>query len=266
MTGLKAADIIGRTVLEVLPGTEPSWIERYGAVAQTGVSIRFEQYAQALDRYYGVVAYSPQAGQFVTLASDITEQRKTEEALAESEERHRGLFETMSDGIVYEDADGKITSANPAAERLLGLSLDQMQGRTSLDPRWKAIHEDGSDWPGDTHPIPVALKTGKATASQVQGVYNPQTGEYVWLSVNATPEFLPGETRPFRAYAVFRDITERRRADEQLVAQAARLKVLADASEALIAAGTELQPLLDQVAAGICPTVPPMSWRSSASS
>jgi PAS domain S-box-containing protein len=247
MTGLKASDIIGRTVLEVLPNTEPSWIERYGAVAQTGAAVRFEQYARELDRHYGVVAYSPQVGQFVTLVSDITEREQAATALAESEKKHRALFETMSEGIVYEDADGTITSANPAAERLLGLSLDQMQGRTSLDPRWKATHEDGSDWPGETHPIPVALKTGKPTANDVQAVYNPQTGEYVWLSVNATPEFLPGETRPFRAYAVFRDITERKRAEEQLAAQTARLKVLADASREFGESGGDYQGVLDLV-------------------
>ena len=81
MTGLKAADIIGRTVLEVLPGTEQSWIERYGAVAQTGVAARFEDYASMLERYFGVVAYSPQIGQFVTLVSDITERKPAEQEI-----------------------------------------------------------------------------------------------------------------------------------------------------------------------------------------
>jgi PAS domain S-box-containing protein/putative nucleotidyltransferase with HDIG domain len=172
-------------------------------------------------------------------------------ALSESEEKYRALFETMSDGVVYENADGTITSANPAAQRLLGLSLDQMQGRTSLDPRWKAIHADGSPWPGETHPIPAALKTGKPVADAVQGVFNPQLGDYVWLSVNAVPEFLPGDARPFRAYAVFRDITERMRAEAEVAAHTERLKVLADTSEALVTSGSGVQAQLDQVAAGI---------------
>ena len=122
----------------------------------------------------------------------------------------------MSEGIVYEDHDGKIISANPAAERLLGLSLDQMQGRTSLDPRWKAIHEDGSPFPGEDHSLNVAAKTGKPATGEVMGIYNPRSGTYVWLSVNSTPEFLPGEKKPFRAYAVFRDITERKLAENDV--------------------------------------------------
>jgi len=54
-------------------------------------------------------------------------------ALEESEGKYRTLFETMSQGIVYQNADGAIISANPSAQRILGLTLDQMQGRTSID-------------------------------------------------------------------------------------------------------------------------------------
>ena len=145
---------------------------------------------------------------------DITERKQAEEVLAESEKKFSALFETMSEGIVYEDRDGKIISANPGAERLLGLSLDQMQGRTSVDPRWKAIHADGSPFPGETHSLHVAVKTGKPATGEVMGIYNPKSDAYVWLSVNSTPEFLPGEKNPFRAYAVFRDITERKLAED----------------------------------------------------
>ncbi len=251
LMGMTAASLVGHTILEVAPLVDRTMVERACRVGLTGVRDYFEGHSAGLDRDHETTVYSPRHGQFVTYVVDVTERKRAAAALIESEEKHRVLFETMSEGIVYEDADGTITSANPAAERLLGLSLDQLQGRTSLDPRWKAIHEDGSDWPGETHPIPAALRTGKPTTDDVQGVYNPQTGEYVWLSINATPEFRPGETRPFRAYAVFRNITERKRAERQLAAQATRLKVLADMAEALIAAGPELQQLLDQMAAAI---------------
>jgi PAS domain-containing protein len=83
------------------------------------------------------------------------------QVLREIEERYRTLFETMVLGVVYQDIDGKIISANPAAEQILGLSIDQMQGRTSTDPMWKSIHEDGSDFPGESHPAMVDLKNWK---------------------------------------------------------------------------------------------------------
>lgn len=77
-TGLKGRDIIGKTVLEVIPALESFWIERYGKVALEGETIRFEQYAAPLDRYYEVIAYCPKQGQFVALFSEITDRKKAE--------------------------------------------------------------------------------------------------------------------------------------------------------------------------------------------
>jgi len=112
----------------------------------------------------------------------MAQQKKVEEALRESEERFRFLFETLTLGVVYQDRNGEILRANPAAERILGLTLDQMQGRTSLDPHWRAIHEDGSDFPGETHPAMKALETGREVKDVVMGVYHPATEDYVWIT------------------------------------------------------------------------------------
>lgn len=79
LTGLKADDIIGKTVLEVLPSTELYWIETYGNVATNGEPISFENYAQELNKYYSVKAYSPKQGQFAVLFEDITERKLVEE-------------------------------------------------------------------------------------------------------------------------------------------------------------------------------------------
>ena len=81
MTGLNAADIIGHSVLEILPTLERSWIERYGRVALTGIADRFEDFAPTMGKHFGVVAYSPSPGQFATLVSDITERKQLESAV-----------------------------------------------------------------------------------------------------------------------------------------------------------------------------------------
>ena len=147
----------------------------------------------------------------------IVERLRAEEALEQSEREHRTLFETMAQGVVYQDASGRITAANPAAERILGLTLDQMQGRTSMDPRWRAIHPDGTDFPGDTHPSMVALRTGRAARNVVMGVFNPHTEDYIWINVNAVPQFSaikghpaldgPANGRPYQVYTTFEDIS-----------------------------------------------------------
>lgn len=76
LTGLNREEIIGKTVLEVLPETEHFWIQKYGHVAMTGEPLLFEHYSEALGKYYEVSAYSPKPKQFATIFSDITERRE----------------------------------------------------------------------------------------------------------------------------------------------------------------------------------------------
>ena len=140
----------------------------------------------------------------------------SEELLRQSEERHRTLFETIGHGVVYQDAEGHIDAANPAAQRILGLSLAQMQGRTSIDPRWMAIHEDGTPFPGEDHPSMLALRTGRMVHNTVMGVFKPLTGTHTWININAMPQFRPGEEMPYRVYTTFEDITERKNAEKSI--------------------------------------------------
>ncbi len=151
------------------------------------------------------------------LVEEVAERKQAEVNLRESENRHRTLFESMVQGVVYQDRTGTITSANPAAEHMLGLTLDQMVGRTSVDPRWKTIHEDGSDFPGDTHPAMVSLKSGKPVKDEIMGVFNPQNQKYTWINTNSIPRFNTGENEPYQVYTTFEDITERKKAEAENV-------------------------------------------------
>jgi PAS domain S-box-containing protein len=216
LTGLRADDITGKTVLEVLPGTEREWIDRYGAVALRMEPISFESYHGELKRHFEVVAFSPVRGQFAVLFNDVTEKKSFENTLRDSEEKFRTLFESMSQGVVYHDKSGAVIDANPAAARLLGLSIDQLTGLTSMDPRWRAMREDGTTLSGDEHPDKLAMRTGKPVENFVMGVNIPEEGKYRWISVSAVPQFRAGEKLPYRVFATFTDITEIRGAQEEL--------------------------------------------------
>ncbi len=85
LTGLCRADVLGKTVLEVLPGIETFWIERYGKVALEGESSHFEEFAGELDKFYEVTAYSPRRGEFATVFSDVTESKQLEAQLRQSQ-------------------------------------------------------------------------------------------------------------------------------------------------------------------------------------
>ncbi len=89
MTGLKAQDVVGKTVLEVLPGTERHWIETYGKVALTGEPASFENHSGALGKIFMVSAFRPTPNQFACVFADITERKRVEEDL----QRKQAIFE-----------------------------------------------------------------------------------------------------------------------------------------------------------------------------
>jgi len=93
MTGLRAADVLGRTVREVIPEIEPVWIERYGRVALTGEPIHFEEHSAALGQHFKVTAFRPQPNQFATVFDDITERKAAEARIARLTQLYAALSE-----------------------------------------------------------------------------------------------------------------------------------------------------------------------------
>ena len=116
-------------------------------------------------------------------------------------------------GVVFQLSDGKIQACNGAAERILGFTLEQIQGHDSLDHIWQAIHEDGSPFLGETHPAVIALSTGKAVLGALMGLYQPN-GELVWLQIDAQPLFQSVEIAAWAVVVTFRDITAQRSASQ----------------------------------------------------
>ncbi|NCC24963.1 MAG: PAS domain S-box protein [Deltaproteobacteria bacterium] len=156
--------------------------------------------------------------------ADILMLRRKDEDLRRSEEKHRRLFETMAQGVIYQAADGTIISANPAAERILGLTLDQMRSKTSMDQHWRMIKEDGTLVPGEDHPAMIALRTGESVGPVVRGVFHPDKNSHIWLSIIAMPLFQSGEMLPFQVYSTFEDITNRKDTVEALQESEARFR------------------------------------------
>ncbi len=128
MTGVTAEKVIGRTVLDVFPSTETHWIRTYGKVAETGEPVTFENYAQAMDKYFEVTAFRPEPGQFACIFADVTARRRAEEQLRDTSEYLGKLLDYANAPIIVWDPQYCITRFNRAFERLTGYAADEVLG------------------------------------------------------------------------------------------------------------------------------------------
>jgi PAS domain S-box-containing protein len=164
---------------------------------------------------------------FSVFVRDITERREAESKLKESEARYRSVVNVLDEGVLVIDAQGRIRTGNASAERILGLSLEELMARSLDDPSWKTIREDGLPFPNEDYPPAITLRTGESRSGTVMGVYRPN-GELRWLEINSRPLKVEGQPMPAAAVVSFSDITQRKWAEERLTAQYAVTRVLAE--------------------------------------
>jgi PAS domain S-box-containing protein len=140
--------------------------------------------------------------------TDISDRKEKENLL-------RTVLNCMSEGILVMNPKGEFIYTNPSFSTVLGLTVDQIEGKTPMDPSWRVIHEDGSPYPGDTHPSWRTLKTGIAIHNDIQGVYTSDD-TISWISANSEPIF-NAETNDLGGVVItFTDITQQRQLLQQL--------------------------------------------------
>ena len=206
LTGSRRKDIVGKTVLEVWPDTEQYWIETYGRVALTGEPAFFENYAQELDKYFDVVAFSPTHGQFAVTFTDVTERRRAEDALRSSEEDLRGILDNMIDTFFRTDIEGTILILSPSFERLFGISI--------LD----AVGQNVSSFlvdPAGRHSLTAAMEQNDGRVSGFELRARRSTGEEFWLSITAR-QVLDESGQAVGIEGIIRDISQRKETEDAL--------------------------------------------------
>jgi diguanylate cyclase (GGDEF)-like protein/PAS domain S-box-containing protein len=147
------------------------------------------------------------------------------------------IVENLAQGVVVQDQDGRIVLCNGAAERILGLTRDQMSGRDSMDPRWRAIHEDGSAYPGAEHPAMLTLADGQPRMGAIMGVYQPD-GALTWIEIDSTPIRSTDEAKPDWVISSFSDVSARHALEADLRASEMRFQQLANNIDLVFWVGT----------------------------
>jgi len=130
--------------------------------------------------------------------------------------KFKNMVNDMQVGVMLQNVHSEILLCNPKALELLGISEDQLLGKTSFDPDWNVIHEDGTPFPGNTHPVPQAIATQQSVHNVIMGVYRPVNNDRVWLKVDAELQLNSNGT-VLQVVCSFVDITKRKHAEEQLI-------------------------------------------------
>lgn len=247
--GLAPESLCGRPIREVLGCSAYDAIRRHVEAALRGETVEFE--TEVPDAAGGLrsvhATYQPHKAADGTVLGvyafiqDISERRRAEQALRKSEERFRSVVNVLAEGVVVQDDTGTILSCNPSAERILGLSAEELIGRAAAEATREAVREDGAPVAADEHPVMETLRTGRPRGNVIMGLPRP-AGRFVWISMNTQPLVRPGEGRPYGVVSSFADITARKCAEAAFQDLTARLEQLVHArTRELICANQILQ-------------------------
>lgn len=149
-------------------------------------------------------------------AKDVTAQTTAEEALIRKEEEYRTLVENLSVGIVVHDASSAIIFSNLTANQILGLTDDQLKGRSAIDTNWGFLKEDFSVMPVEDYPANIILATGTPLKNYLVGVLRPDLHDLIWAICNGYP-VLDSKGKIINIVITFADITNRKIAEEELI-------------------------------------------------
>jgi PAS domain S-box-containing protein len=167
------------------------------------------------------------AGQtlFYGVHRDITERKAAQAALRRSEELYRSMVNSMTEGVILLDRDGRIAFSNPKAADILGISERAMVGINAEDPAWCTIREDGSPLPGPEQPAMITLRTGTPLRGVIIGLARPHCN-ILWISINSEPLYRSGSPLPDGVLTTFTDVTAQRRIQHELRQKEERLRTL----------------------------------------
>lgn len=191
-------EVIGKKPGDFLQGEETNRqtieVMRKALLEGQGFRVEIINYSKSKRKYWLDIDCVPLYSQnnltgFIAVELDITRLKDAVLNLTESEYRFRTLTNELNVGVLLQGLHDEILFSNPAARDLLGLTEAQLLGKSSFDPDWQVIHNDGSPFFPDDRPSVKVLQIRQGVYNIPMGVYRPRTKDWVWLLTSAVPLF-----------------------------------------------------------------------------
>ncbi len=219
LTTLRADDIVGKTVLEVLPNFKPKWIERYEHVITTGEPVHSEDYSEALDKHFEVVAFRLSDGKFATSFTNITERKRAEDELALANSFLQRVIDGLPESVMVINRDYTVALANRAARE--GTRQDPVSACLTCH---QVSHLSETPCDDKEHPCPLTVVAETRGPCTVEHIHHDATGKERFVDVVAVPVFNE-QGDLIQIIESCRDITERKKLEEKLH-QADKMKAI----------------------------------------
>ncbi len=219
-------ELLGKVLWNEFPEAIGSTFERmYQDASATGRPVTFEEYYAPLESWLEVRAY-PSADGLSVYFRDMTERRRAEEALRQSEGMFRGTFENAAVGIDHVDLEGRVVRINQKFCEILGYTREDLNTKT---------------WMEFTHPDDLAadlelygqLLRGERASYSMEKRYIRKDGSIIWVDLTVSLQ-RDEDGRPAYCIAIVQDTSERKRLEEALRASEAWFRFLADAMPQIV--------------------------------
>lgn len=214
-------DVAGKCWSEFSSGHEAGWLQTCACVVLTGTPVRFKHHAKALDRQFDVYVArlgSTDSRKVAVVFNNITERAKAAEALRQSEQRFRALFDRGPVATYSCDTSGMILEFNACAVKLWGRKPQP----SDVDERFcgvsKVYRPDGVLLSEEQNPMIAVLKGVMPQVDEVEAVMERPDGSRISVIASIVP-LKDCQGKIIGAINCFYDITERTRLERQMQAQ-----------------------------------------------
>jgi len=210
VVGIKAENVKGKRIKEIMPGIEQGWLNIYGKVVLTGISQEYLDYNAATQKYYSVFAYKLEGNKFAAVFNDVTEKKKVEiEAV-----RLKAAIEQVSVGIALADENLNLYFCNAAGiglrgggARLTGISKEEFKN-------WQVLTSEGK--PYEVARLPLVRAFNEKIEIKEEFIVKHQDGSEHLCDASALPIY-DDKQNVIGSVVIFPDITKRKLAEQELI-------------------------------------------------